>query len=115
MTELVRVEAMPGPVAAGDRFTGQSSILFHDFIGVSEVSRVEQDTTIVEEVVIGARFVSRWQLVAEGAGTRVHHTIDVEFPAGPFSRLERWVLRRRLIRMQRQSLANLARQLARSK
>ena len=35
MTELHRVEAVPGPVTVGDRFTGQSSILFHDFIGAS--------------------------------------------------------------------------------
>ncbi|MDQ3107771.1 MAG: SRPBCC family protein [Actinomycetota bacterium] len=109
MTELKSVEATPGEVAVGDRFLGKSSILLHDFIGASEVTEVDQGRVLVEEVVIGARFVSRWELTAEGAGsTRVRHTIDVEFPTGPFSPIERWVLRRRLLRMQKASLRNLA-------
>lgn len=114
MTELVEVDAAPGQVAVGDRFNGRSSILFHDFIGASEVTEAEPGRHLVEEVVIGARFVSRWGVRSTEAGARVHHTIDVEFPAGPFSPLERWVLRRRLLRMQRQSLANLARRFSAS-
>ena len=109
MTELVEVDAAPGTVEVGDRFNGRSSILFHDFIGASEVTDVDPGRHLAEEVVIGARFVSRWEVSSTTAGARVHHTIDVEFPAGPFSPLERWVLRRRLLRMQRKSLANLAR------
>ena len=109
MTELVEVEAAPGPVAVGDRFAGRSSILFHDFLGQSEVTESEPGVSLVEDVVIGARFVSRWEVSAHASGARVHHTIDVTFPAGPFSPIERWVLRRRLLRMQKQSLANLAR------
>jgi hypothetical protein len=110
MTELKRVDAVPGPLAVGDRFEGQSSILLHDFIGASEVTDAEPDALLVEEVVIGARFISRWEVSASGAGSStVRHTIDVQFPDGPFSPLERWVLRRRLLRMQRASLRNLAR------
>ena len=109
MTELVEVDAAPGPVGAGDRFNGRSSILFHDFIGASEVTEAEPGRCLAEEVVIGARFVSRWEVTPTATGSTVHHRIDVEFPAGPFSPLERWVLRRRLLRMQRESLANLAR------
>ena len=114
MTELVEVDAAPGPVEVGDRFNGRTSILFHDFVGASEVTEVGPGRHLAEEVVIGARFVSRWELVpsTDGAATTVRHTIDVELPAGPFSPLERWVLRRRLLRMQRQSLANLARRFA---
>ena len=108
MTELVEVDAEPGPVEVGDRFNGRSSILFHDFIGASEVTESVPGRHLAEEVVIGARFVSRWEVVPASGGSTVHHTIDVEFPAGPFSPLERWVLRRRLLRMQRKSLANLA-------
>ena len=109
MTELVEVDAAPGPVGAGDRFNGRSSILFHDFIGASLVTEAEPGRHLAEEVVIGARFVSRWEVTPTATGSTVHHRIDVEFPAGPFSPLERWVLRRRLLRMQRESLANLAR------
>lgn len=110
MTELRRVDAAPGEVSVGDRFLGESSILLHDFIGASEVTAVEAPKLLAEEVVIGARFVSRWELVPslDGVSTTVRHTIDVEFPAGPFSWLERWVLRRRLLRMQQASLRHLA-------
>jgi uncharacterized protein YndB with AHSA1/START domain len=113
MTELREVDAAPGQVAVGDRFNGRSSILFHDFIGASEVTEAEPGRHLAEEVVIGARFVSRWDVRPSATGAEVHHTIDVEFPAGPFSPFERWVLRRRLLRMQRQSLANLARRFSR--
>lgn len=112
MTELRRVEAKPGMVEPGDRFVGLTSILFHDFIGTSEVTEVEPEVLLTEEVVIGARFVSRWRLTEVEGGTRVHHSIDVDFPGGPFSRLERWVLGRRLLRVQRQSLANLTARLS---
>jgi hypothetical protein len=110
MTELVAVEAEPGPVEVGDRFSGRSSILFHDFIGESTVTVAEPAEVLEERVVIGARFVSRWEVrgSADG-GSSVRHVIDVEFPHGPFSALERWVLRRRLLRMQKTTMANLAR------
>ena len=112
MTELKRVEApdAPRPVEVGDRFEGVSSILFHDFIGVSEVTVAQPPNRLDEDVVIGARFTSTWELseTAEGR-TRVHHGLEVQFPGGPFSWIERLVLRRRLERMQRQSLVNLAR------
>ena len=111
MTELVEVDAEPGPVRVGDRFNGRSAILLHHFIGASEVTESEPGCSLAEQVVIGARFVSRWQVRPAARGTRVHHTIDVEFPAGLFSPIERWVLRRRLLRMQRRSLAALAERL----
>ena len=115
MTELRRVDARPGAVEEGDRFVGESSILFHDFVGASEVTVADPPKLLVEEVVIGARFVSRWEVAPAASGhTTVRHSIVVEFPAGPFSRLERWVLRRRLLRMQQVSLRNLATQLSRS-
>ena len=110
MTELREVDAAPGPLEVGDRFAGRSAILLHDFIGESEVTESEVGRSLAEEVVIGARFVSRWEVRPSGErGSTVHHTIDVQFPAGPFSPIERWVLRWRLLRMQKQSLANLAR------
>lgn len=111
MTELTKVEAGPGLVSTGDRFTGRSSLLLHDFIGKSEVTKAEPGRILTEEVVIGARFVSHWEVVeTEGGGSSVRHEIDVEYPNGPFSPVERWVLRRRLVRMQRDTLRNLARQ-----
>jgi hypothetical protein len=111
MTELRRVDAAPGTLHVGDRFVGESSILLHDFIGASTVVTAEPERLLLEEVVIGARFRSRWELTSspDGRGSEVRHTIDVDFPAGPFSGVERWILRRRLLRMQKASLRALAR------
>lgn len=110
MTELRRVDAATGEVQVGDRFSGASAILGHEFLGESRVTDVDRGKLLAEEVVIGARFVSRWELVPSGDGrsTKVHHVIDVQFPTGVFGAVERWVLRRRLLRMQRTSLEALA-------
>lgn len=108
LAELRRVEPPSAPVAVGTRFEGQSSLLFHDFVGTSEVQRAERGRSLAEQVYLGARFVSEWELDATGGGTRVRHTVAIDFPDGPLGRLERWVLRRRMARMQEQSLAALA-------
>ncbi len=109
LAELRRVEAPPGQATTGTRFTGESSLLFHDFAGVSEVVVAEPGRTLEEHVLLGARMVSRWTLERDSASTtRVTHVIDIDFPTGPLGRLERWVLRRRLAQLQRRSLAALA-------
>ncbi len=111
MTELKSVEGTGSRrrVEVGDRFEGVSSILFHDFIGVSEIKAAEPPVRLGEEVVIGARFTSVWELSEVGTSrTRLRHVLEVQFPGGPFSWLERLILRRRLQRMQRQSLVNLS-------
>lgn len=113
MTELSQVEAVRAPLSVGDRFTGRSSLLLHDFIGMSEVTKAEPGRILTEDVVIGARFVSHWEIVETDGGSSVRHEIEVQYPGGPFSRIERWVLRRRLLRMQRDSLGNLAQQIQR--
>jgi len=109
LAELRQVDAPPGPAAVGTRFTGESSLLFHDFAGVSEVVVAEPGRALEEHVVLGARMVSRWTLDRDGATrTRVTHVIDIDFPTGPLGRIERWVLRRRLGQLQRRSLRALA-------
>ena len=109
LAELRRVDAPPGPAEVGTRFTGESSLLFHDFAGASEVVTAEPGRELAEEVLLGARMVSRWTLEHDGPSTtRVTHVIEIDFPTGPLGRLERWVLRRRLAQLQRRSLAALA-------
>lgn len=107
LAELRRVDAPAEPVQAGTRFEGQSSLLFHDFVGTSEVLRAEAGRALAEQVYLGARFVSEWQLDATADGTRLRHTVAIDFPDGPLGRLERWVLRRRMARMQQKSLEAL--------
>jgi hypothetical protein len=109
LAELQEVDAPPGQAVTGTRFSGRSSVLFHDFIGDSEVVRVEPGRELTEQVVIGARFTSTWTFEAAGDGaTRVVHRIEIDYPGGPFSWLEKRLLAWRLRRTQRQSLAALA-------
>jgi uncharacterized protein YndB with AHSA1/START domain len=113
LAELQEVDALPGPATTGTRFTGRSSVLMHDFIGDSEVVRADAPHVLSEQVVIGARLTSTWTFEpvgdAGGAGTRVVHRIEIDYPRGPFAWLETRVLAWRLRRTQRQSLRALAR------
>ena len=109
LPELRSVDAPPGVADVGTRFTGRSSLFFHDFVGESEVLEADAPRVLSERVVIGARFTSRWTFEPTEGGTRVHHDIAIDFPAGLFGSVERRVLRWRLRRMQRASLAALER------
>lgn len=109
LPELDATDAPARPLEAGDRFDGYSSLLAHRFVGSSEVVRADAPALLEERVVIGARFVTRWELVGvDGGATTVRHTVEVEFPGGPFGPLERWVLGRRMRRLQRAGLRRLA-------
>ena len=110
LTELRQVEAPDGPVEVGTRFTAQPTVLMHHLRGVSEVVRAESGHALAEEIHVGVRFLSEWELSpSPDGGTTVRHCMTVDFPGGPLSRLERWVLRRRVAAMQKASLANLTR------
>ena len=52
------------------RRAGQSSILLHDFIGESKITDAEPGHLLAEEVVIGARFVSRWTVTPPSCSAR---------------------------------------------
>jgi uncharacterized protein YndB with AHSA1/START domain len=108
LAELQEVDAPSGEAVTGTRFSGRSSVLFHDFIGDSEVISAEHGRELTEQVVIGARFTSTWTFEPVGDGTRVVHRIEIDYPGGPFSWLEKRLLAWRLRRTQRQSLAALA-------
>lgn len=82
-------------------------MLLHRFVGASEVVEATAGQTIEERIVIGARMRTRWTVERTADGCEVTHELDVDFPGGPLGRLERWVLERRLSRMQRAGLARL--------
>lgn len=111
LAELQEVDAPPGPAHTGTRFTGRSSVLGHDFLGSSEVVAAEEGRVLSEQVVIGARFTSTWTFEPSGNGsyTRVVHRIEIDYPGGPFSWLEKRLLAWRLRRTQRESLTALER------
>lgn len=108
MPEFEQTDAPERHLQAGDHFEAMSSILLHEFLGRSEVLHAVEGSALEEVVVIGARMRTRWELHEQPDGTtRVVHELVVDFPRGPFSRLERWVLGRRLARMQRQAMTRL--------
>ena len=113
-TWLPELETTPDapdrPLTKGDRFVGYAELLGHRFVGSSEVVDADPGQGLVEQVVIGARFRTAWNVTPSGDGTscRVTHEIDIEFPQGPMGRIERWVLARYLVRLQRKGLRRLA-------
>ena len=107
--ELKEVDSAVPQAEEGLRFVGRSSVLRHDFLGTSEVTRAEPGEALAEEVYLGARFTSEWTFEPAEGGTRVRHRIDIDFPSGPLGALARLLLRRRLASMQRSSLAALQR------
>ena len=108
LVELHEVHGAPARAAEGDRFTGESRLFLHHFVGTSEITEAQPGASLSEEVYLGARMVSTWTFAAEGDGTRVRHRIDIDFPNGPLGVVLRALLRWRMRRMQRDSLRNLA-------
>ena len=106
--ELKEVHSAVPQAEEGVRFVGRSSVLRHDFLGTSEVTRAEPGKALAEEVYLGARFTSEWTFEPTSGGTRVRHCIDIDFPSGPLGALARLLLRRRLRTMQQASLRALA-------
>jgi len=113
LRELAWTDAPDRPLQQGDRFRGGTSLLRHDFLGESAVVRAEPGVALVEEVMVGARFTSTWEFAPDGQGTTVSHVLELDFPSGPLGGLARWILRRRLVAMQRSSLTALAARSAR--
>lgn len=59
----------------GDRCDGESELFFHRFMGSSEVVDAASGRFLEEELVVGARLRSRWELSPDGPGrTTVTHT-----------------------------------------
>ena len=106
MVEL-ETDAPSRPLAEGDQFEGGTSVLGHSFVGRSQVEEARAGQVLRERVMIGARVESTWTFTTDGGETRVDHRLDVELPRGPLAPIARIVLRRRLAKLQRQSLAGL--------
>ena len=103
MPELDETNNAPTNLQVGDRFDAATTVLMHTVAGQSEVTEADGSTTISERVIVGVAFTSTWRI----NGSTVEHTIDVDLPRGPFRWFEGQVLKWRLQRMQRRSLANL--------
>ena len=114
MVEIGDVDVAAGQTATpGLRFDASATLLGHTFLGRSEIQIADPGVAIEEQVVIGARFTSRWTFEANASGhTVLTHHISVDYPGGVLGRIERVLLSLRLRRMQRQSLRQLTKLVA---
>src|SRR5690349_10244804 len=103
LTEMSDVDAPATPAGAGTHFTANSSLLLHRFHGASHVEVADANRRFVEEVHLGARFVSEWTVEPHEEGTVLRHRIDLDLPAGPLGWVARTLLGWRLRRMSRHS------------
>jgi hypothetical protein len=108
LTEMSDVVAKVNPAQAGTRFTATSSLLLHRFHGASDVQVADGSRTVVEEVHLGARFLSKWTVDPAATGTVLRHSIELDLPTGPLGWAARLILGWRLRRMSRRSLRLLA-------
>lgn len=107
LIELRRVDS--NQIAApGVRFTGASRFAFHELHGASEVKVADAVAEIVEEVHIGARFVSTWTVTPNADGATVSHRLDLDLPRGPLAFVGRLLFGRSLRRMSKRGLEKLA-------
>ncbi len=98
-----------GPLAEGDTVTGRARML--GFV-VQGSSRATSITTggFEEDAVVGLRMRIRYTLEEDGDGVVVTHNLETDLPEGLAGRLLSLFLRRRLKRMQSESLADLVAQ-----
>jgi hypothetical protein len=103
------IDAASGPdrLSTGDSVDGDARMLGFAVAGHADMSEVEA-RRVVHEVIVGVRMRVRYDLEPDGSGAIVRHTLTADLPAGIAGRLLSVFLRRRLRRMQRTLLDNLA-------
>lgn len=105
--EIVSVDR-DGRVRKGDVVRGRASMLGFTVWGHSEITG--DAPAFDEEVIVGVRMRVTYELEDTGGTTTVVHRLRAELPGGPLGRLLSLFLRRRLRRMQAETLAALAAQ-----
>lgn len=105
--EIVSVER-DGRVSRGDVVRGRARMLGFTVWGHSEITG--DPPAFAEDVVVGVRMRVTYELEDNGGATTVIHRLRAELPGGPLGRLLSLFLRRRLRRMQAETLAALTAQ-----
>lgn len=110
LPELKATSGAPdGLLVTGDRFTGYSQLLGHEFVGSSEVTGAQPGRMLAERVVIGASVTTEWTFEPADGGrsTVVTQRMRIEYPRGPLGPVARWLVGRRVDRLQRAALRRL--------
>jgi hypothetical protein len=104
-SEIVATEG-PHEVSAGDVVKGRALMMGFDVDGQSIVAS-DDGSLVIENVVVGVGMQVRYEVVAEGTGSRVTHTLTSNLPAGALGSVLSFFLRRRFKKMQRTVLKRL--------
>ncbi len=107
------IEHAEGPerLGAGDAVLGTADMLGFVVHGRSTVVAVDE-SSFDEDVIVGVRMRIRFEVSERDGVTAITHHLTSEMPRGPMGRLLSFFLRRRLVRMQKTALRQLADQVA---
>jgi hypothetical protein len=99
----------PSPLRPGDVAAGRAEMLGFDVDGQSITTEVS-DEGYAQSVVVGVGMTITYRLRALPDGTEITHTLTSQLPQGTMGRVLSFFLARRLRKMQRELLSELARQ-----
>ncbi len=93
-------------LAPGDAVVGKASMLGFAVHGRSTIVEVGE-LSLEEDVIVGVRMRIRFE-ISDGGGTTVTHRLSSDMPGGAMGRVLTFFLKRRLVKMQRTALKQLA-------
>lgn len=107
------IQTAEGPevLGPGDAVLGTADMLGFVVHGHSTVVAVD-DGSFDEDVIVGVRMRIRFEITERNGVTTITHRLTSVMPRGPMGRVLSFFLRRRLVRMQRTALRQLADQVA---
>ena len=109
----IRATKGPERLGPGAEVDGVARMLGFDVEGKSRITEIDA-AVLEEDVVVGVRMRVRYEVKPQGNGTIVARTVSSRLMGGVLGRGLSFLLRRRLIAMQKRVLANLADQTAES-
>jgi Polyketide cyclase / dehydrase and lipid transport len=108
-TEIIATNG-PAPLGRGDVVTGTARMLGFDGVQGRSVAVDVGEAVFEEDVVVGIGMRIRYEVKADGNGSRVIHRLESDLPRGFSGRLLSFMLRRRLKGLQKRALQLLVMQ-----
>lgn len=105
----IRSAEGPSALEDGDIVTGTAEMLGFGVNGHSTVTGVAPDR-FSEDAIVGVLMRIEFSVEEASEGAVITHHLAAYLPTGALGRVLSWFLRRRLVRMQRATLEQLARQ-----
>lgn len=103
--EIVEAEG-PRRLEAGDSVVGRARMMGFDVDGRATIDEASSER-MSEDVIVGVRMRIVFELEPRDGDTVVTHRLESDLPAGPWGSVVSFFLKRRLVRMQRDALEGL--------